>query len=1742
MIELYTSNRSGITQRPFWMYCVMVLLISPMFAFGQMQVTSGVFSPKDLIENVFLSSGVQVLDVQYEGDVSAIGYFSAANANIGIPSGIVMSTGLAFNAATMNNSGSTSGATSGALPDPDLASLVAPLGIQDLSAFEIKFIPYADTLEFRYVFASEEYQEYVCTAFNDVFGFFISGTNFNGPFSNGAENIALVPGTSSYVAINTVNNGNPNINPALCPPQNPQLFNLSPPNGQPTYDGFTDVFLAQAIVVPCDTYTIRIAIADVSDQVFDSGVFLEAKSFGTPTIGFELSTKAFNETIAEGCVNGSGKFSIRSESPVDLNIPITFVGTATNGLDYTMNPPTVSIPAGSKETSVTFDVLSDGVLEGTESIGLAFQRNPCLVDTLWFYITDDTLPKPDLGLDLMVCPDADLVLDGTLPVILPDPKTFANTTSYPIPSPPNSSSPLTPVYSPLQVTGVYPKNLGPGMIESVCFNINHLWIDDIDVYLFAPSGRFIELTSDNGRDGDHYVETCFSPKATQRIDFGDPFGAPKVAAPFTGTFVPEGQWHQLWDAPENPANGQWRLLVIDDAPLPDGELLNWRITFNPDYQLNYAWSPGADVTCDTCSFVNTLADSAKTLILSVTDSYGCAKADTIAIGIQPFIEKPTVNCAAIGFKDLLIEWDDQQLGEAYEISVNGGPWQIPNAGNLGFFLGGLNLLDSVTFVVRALGQCNVTSDTIGCRTIDCTPPQIQIAQVQFPSCFGAANGSFDIQVNATGVPFVLSVNGTATNPGAKTGLTAGTYQVLVSDTLNCTDEIMVVLSQPDALTINGHIADTVDCANAQDGSLSVMITGGTYPYQFSWQNGSTDSVNVGLAGGAYPVTITDMNGCSTSALLDLYEYPPLASSLSPKDPTCQNIGNGEIIVQPSGGAGGYSFDWNVPGLSGAAPGNLTSGSYQVTVTDANGCTEVLAVNLSAPQNMIVNFTANPTSCFGGDDGAITITVSGGLPPYDYIWSDGGPNTNSRLDLIPGIYSVTVSDQGGCVEVIMPQVFQPSEIITNLTITPVSCAGGNDGTVSILASGGGGGHSFAWSVGGNGPVSTGFFAGIYYVSTTDASGCIVIDTFTVPQPNPIVLSTSGKNVSCFGGSNGSATVSASGGNGSFSFLWNDPGNSTQASISNLAAGTYTVTVTDNMGCSEIDSVVIIQPAPFNSVLFAGQISCFGVADGSGTVTPLGGVGPYTYLWSDPAAQTGFMATNLAGGTYFVTITDNNNCTAVDTLLLIEPAEIVLSLTTNNVTCFGANDGSALATATGGTSPYQFNWSTGSKQAQVQNLTPGSHTVTVTDNRGCKVFGSVNVQQAPEIVISGTAINVFCAGDSDGSIDLTVSGGAPPYSYLWNNGALIEDPVALGPGIYVVSVTDAFNCVRSFNIPVTSPPGMLGELEKIDVACFGDSTGTITTSISGGSPSYSYVWSNGDVSPNVSGLRPGFYSVTVTDQNGCTIEQDIEILEPNEPLTAVMIGDTLDCFGDKDGRITFQASGGTPAYRYSLDSLTFNGSNIQIGLPSGTYYGFVRDKLGCEYAVGQATVYSPPEILVDLGEELFIELGRDTQLVAQIVNGIPPFTYQWYIQDSAFLSCMTCPDPIISGLEYTRTFRLNVTDANGCTNEALITVNVNKTRIVLVPTAFTPNGDNRNDRLGVLGRPGTIIQNFRVYDRWGELVHSVDEFPIEDGNLPVNSWDGMFRGKPMNGAVYVWMLEAIFVDGERTFLKGQTTLLR
>lgn len=1844
-------KKSNCFLRPsITIFPVLVFLLMTFSLQAQLEVSGGnqnPWTPQNLIENVFLGDGVEVSNITYNGDDASVGYFQNGLADVGLERGIVMASGWAVGALGPNDAGGNSeGPVSSNATCPELGQLTT-FTLNDVATYSITFTPVSDTLRFRYVFASEEYPEYACSGFNDVFGFFITGPNPNGG-NYMAENIALIPDladptgftfTNLPVTINNVNGGvgaNGNIN--NCTPPNGTLDYASYYNNNTgqnmQYDGYLDAFTAQAIVIPCETYTIKLAVADAGDTAFDTAVFLEAKSFGTGKLEVTASTVSLDGTLVEGCADGELCFEIPNEAESDVILDYTLIGSAINGVDYEQIPLDLFIPAGDSVVCFPIIPIDDGIMEPLDSIGIDVQIDPCNRDTFWVYIQDPSLPELELPNDTMICNGDSVYIDGTLDIVLPTPPNFTNTTTYPI-APVN-----TPVYSDIFVSGVFPLQLQEGVIKQVCIDsIEHKWDDDLDLFLFAPGGQFIELSTDNGANGDNYIGTCFSPTSTNQINIGPNNQAPASDAPFTGTYTPEGLFPDLWDG-DSPTNGIWRLFALDDSNGFAGELKGWSICFEPLYQLTYSWSPAAGLSCTDCPDPWAQPNVTTTYTLTVTDTYGCSTQDSITITVEDILPAPTVDCGTITANSITFTWND--VGGAtggYQVNVNGGGW-IPANGTLSHTVSGLSLNQTVTIEVQGIADCNGEIGTQTCMTPDCPAPSGTISNVIDNNCFGDALGSATITGTGANPPFTYSFNGVIDADGILTDLPAGNYTVLVIDNVNCSVGVDFTIGEPDSLATVETVIDNISCNGLTDGEGTVTVTGGTYPYNYVWSTGATDSIATGLVLGENYVTITDGNGCSTIDTIMItqpdvltvsiaadsidcfggtdgnaiatpvggtplangdYTYiwsdmqnDPVANNLSAQTYTvtvtdangctasasitmeqydeldltqtsstlasCNGVQDGTATVVPTGGAGGYTYAWQVLGnqTTQTAVG-LTVGTYTVTVTDANGCTATTTVDVDSPNQIVAGFNSTPALCFDSADGQVTVTVSGGTPDpnlpegYTFAWSVAGGNGSMHNNLPAGNHFVTITDANNCFEVLEVEVSAPDEIILSLNSTNVSCGSGSDGDATVMVtSGGAGGFMYQWSAGTNPNNSTvtDLAVGWVYVTVEDANGCTATDSILLTSPDAIVLATDFLAVDCNGNSTGTATVIPSNGAGGFTYLWDaNANNQTTATAIDLPAGSYMVTVTDANLCTETIEVTVTEPTELTTSISGNDASCFGDVDGNSTVVPDGGSPGYTFAWSN--GGTAATVDNLGAQVtpYYVTVTDLNGCTAVDSIIIGSPTELTLSVDGIDVLCFGENGGSATATAGGGAGNFTYLWNDGNAQttATAIGLTANNYSVTVTDNNGCTIVESVQIDQPDELIITEDQItNVGCNGNNSGGIEVSVSGGTGTYTYLWSNNSNTEDVTNLAVGTYTLTVTDANFCQATATYSVTEPAQIQVSFTNNEIACFNGNEGEINLTISGGaSGNYDLNWTgpNGFTSmeEDLTGLVAGEYIVNIVDPNGCSISESITIDQPDAPLLATADSDDVLCNGGFDGRIHLFPSGGTAPYTYSVDGVEFNGSPTQIGLTAGEYSNVtVMDANGCTTLVPPVTIVEPAAVEVDLGPDTTIFYGEGLWIIPEIFNTSGNLTYRWSPETNTNISCLDCREPFIDSLNNQTTFQLEVTDENGCTSFDLITIFVRKQREVLVPTGFSPNGDgNENDRLLVHGRPGTMIKSFRVYDRWGELVYEGNDFPI---NSPDGGWDGTFEGEPMNPGVFVWFVEAEFEDGASQVFKGQTTLIK
>lgn len=1783
------------------------------------------FTPQNLISNIFLGEGVTVTNISYNGISSAVGYFTGGTPSVGIDRGIVMTTGVATTTGTALGSDEqgmdfASHDNASTATDASLAAL-ATAGLNDVAIYSITFIPTADTLRFRYCFGSEEYPEFACSSFNDVFGFFISGPNPAGGNYNNL-NIAKVPGTNLAVAINNVHPANPIYN---CAALNVQYYNNNNSSQvQPVYDGFTDVFIAEAIVTPCQQYTIKLAIADVSDGIYDSGVFLEAKSFGTGSLQVELSTRSLDGTVTEGCTDGMLSFRLPTPTPTAFPINYNVWGTATNGTDYQLIPPGLSIPAGQTTIDIPIIALEDNMADNGEYIAVDVQRDPCTRDTIYIYLRDNGLIAPSLRADTTICAGSQaLDLNGTLPIPLPAPPSFSNNQVF------NISPTNTPALSSVNVFGVQPLLLDSGVIRSVCLNAVHPWVDDLDIFLLSPGGQFLELTTDNGADGNNYTNTCFTPTATTVISSPGPF-APAAAAPFTGNWLPEGPWSDLWG---NPTNGNWRLQVVDDSNGFTGTLQDWTITFEPAYKIDYQWTPAAGLNCPTCPIALATPTQTTTYAVVATDSYGCSVTDTVTVEVIPALPAPVVTCAGSSSSSISFGWSAVPGAVDYEVNVNGAGWVSPSS-IMEHQVNNLVPSSSVTIEVRGIGAFSNCSANIGAATcVNCESPTNTLA-ITGVDCSGQSDGSIVVTPDGVNPPYTFELGAQSNTSGSFSSLAAGDYLIVVTDNSNCSASLNVTVPGPPALTNTISIQQQVSCFGGNNAVLQATAAGGTGNLAYLWndpaaQNTATAS---NLSAGAYTVTVTDANGCTTTASASLTQPTDLTLNAIPSAATCFNVPNGSIGAIGSGGTTPYTYQWS-NSITTPLNINVLSGNYTVTISDANGCTETADAFVSQPAQLTAGTTTTPTDCFGSSDGSATATATGGTGPYNYKWSDPLQQTvQTAVNLSAQIYTVTITDANGCTAQQAASIASPTQLSVIINPTDASCNLGANGTATASALGGNAGYTFQWN---SAPVQTNatannLSAGSYSVTVTDLKGCTATAVTTIGQPAAIAFTALPQPASCFGSANGQITTQTQGGTGPYTYNWS--AGQTGANLINRPAGDYTATVTDANGCTQVLQSTITQPAEILLAAAPKDVLCKGQSNGEISLVAQGGTPGYNITWSGPANYTGAGSTlnNLFAGLYIATVTDAAGCVKTYNTAVNEPAtelSLVLPAIADTI-CFLASDGTATVLANGGTPPYSYFWNVnGTNTATVSGLSSAEYAVTVTDANNCPASAQTFIFQKGELfgyaearnpscnagsdgigivtgvfyAIDSANVNAFnytwntvppqntriatglkatqtytvtitdaqgcvdeqsitvgnpeqlearilahedvkCFGDNTGWASANGYGGRTPYTYFWATGGVGQaDSLAqnLSAGAYSVTVTDANNCPATASVTVLEPEALSIELLSTHVKCFGESSGAIVARPSGGVAPYQYLWQNGQTTLEATGVPAGLFNITLTDQNGCILTDSTLILQPATGVGGFADERDPKCHGGKDGEINITAEGGTPPYKYALDNGAWNGSPKQIGIGAGVYTPRILDQNGCIAILPPITVFERSALQVDLGPDFSIELGKDTQLLAVVTNGLGTISYQWSLEDSTWLSCLDCSNPSVYSLYYENYFDIMVTDSLGCPAQDRIRITVVKPRRIFVPTGFSPNGDSTNDRLLVHGQVSARILDFRLFDRWGELVYESGNFTPND---PDTGWDGTFRGQAMDPGVYVWVLEVEYMDGATEILRGNTTLIR
>jgi hypothetical protein len=499
-------------------------------------------------------------------------------------------------------------------------------------------------------------------------------------------------------------------------------------------------------------------------------------------------------------------------------------------------------------------------------------------------------------------------------------------------------------------------------------------------------------------------------------------------------------------------------------------------------------------------------------------------------------------------------------------------------------------------------------------------------------------------------------------------------------------------------------------AGYQDGTATVAVNGGTPPYAYLWSNGATADSIGGLSAGVYGVTVTDSLGCSTTLNDTVFTgVPLLQATVQGQDILCFGGNTGFASIAVVGGAPPYGFLWS-NGTTSASITSVAAGTYTYTVTDGVGQTVTGSINLTEPQPLTASATVNHETVTGQNDGSLALAPAGGTSPYGIAWSTGS-SANPLTNLAPGDYTYTLTDANSCTlsDTLSILAGAPLLSVTG-SVTDESCANNGDGAVQLTVGGGLTPYNFLWSNGATSSGISGVSAGTYTVSVTDGSGQLFTGSYTVSAPAPLALSGTTSQPTAFGAADGSISLAISGGTPGYVFSWSD--GSSLSSRVGLVAGTYAVTVTDNQGCFATGSWVLSDPAPpaLSHSLSVVDVSCFEGGDGSATVSPVGGVSPYSIVWSD--GSTNFVLNGLQAGNYGFTVSDGAGQQSTGTAVIAQPAAL-------SIQAIESTPGSLYAVVSGGTYPYFYSWSTSPALTDSAVSVPmgAEYEVVVTDANGC-----------------------------------------------------------------------------------------------------------------------------------------------------------------------------------------------------------------------------------------------------------------------------------------------------------------------------------------------------------------------------------------------------------------------------------------
>ena len=1664
---------------------------------GQAQLVVSTQTNLQQLAQAITGPGVLISNPAITCHSQGYGEFTYTGSALSVSNGVILTTGRMTDAPGPNNNGGSNWFAQNTAGDP-LLDAVTSRTTRDACKFEFDIIPAGDSLQFDFVFGSEEYNEWVGSQFNDVFGFFITGPGIVGdPGAGGAHNIALVPGTATPVTINNVNNGS-----------NSAYYQDNTGGTATQYDGYTVGLSAKTAVTACSSYHLKLVVADATDRKYDSGVFIDQVRSSTVTMSsFTLNG---GTDLIEGCNPGWVRFTRTPVTPLPLVLQYYIQGTAINGTDYTaiapinpLLPKTITIPANQAFVDRPVDPPADAINEPTETLKFILGNPDCpgqTLDSLVFNLRD-TILATVTPISAIICQGESqqyAISGGSTFLWSPAGSLDDPTSATPIASPTSTTTYTIQINDGVcsrtynRLLRVSQLALSAVLTNPLCNGNNNGAINLSTAGGYAPysyswtgPGGFTANSQDiSGLVAGTYTVTVTDAACTRTQSFN-------LIAPTTLTA-------NL--APAILAFGQNIACFGGSTGSIDATVAGG----TGPYMTSWTGPNGF-----TSSSVDIAGLQAGTYTLNVTDAHGCM------VSANTSLTQTTEMDATIGATTSVICFGDG-LGSA-SVGVTGGvppygyAWTSVPVQNAALATG----LPVGGYTVTVTDGYNCSTTAVAAITGPTQALAANIAVQTNVSCTGANTGSAIINASGGTAPYSFGWNTVPVQTGANaTNLAAGTWTCTVTDANGCTTTQAVIITQP-ATAISASLFAQTDvlCRGNTTGSATASASGGVGPYSYSWntvpvQNAATAS---GLAAGSYTCSVADVNGCSTTVNVTITQpAASLSASISAStNVLCFGNNTGSATVNASGGTAPYTYNWNsAPVQTGATMSNVPAGNYTCTVTDANGCSTTANTTITQPAAALNASVSAQTNvlCFGNSSGSATVSPSGGTAPYGYSWTSVPVQTTATASNLPaGSYTCTITDNHGCSIVRLVTITQPAAALSASISaqTNVLCFGNSTGSATVNANGGTGAYGYAWNTI---PVQStatanNLPAGTWTCTITDANGCSTTSSATITQPaSGLSASTSAQaNVLCFGSATGSATALAAGGTGAYSYSWNTIPVQSSAVATGLVAGTYTCTVTDANGCTATTTATITQPAAaLSATVVIVHAICNGINDGSVDLTPLGGTGPYTATWTGPNGYTASTIdiSAIFAGVYTVVLTDANGCTWTSGYTVTEPSLYQVTVTPSlftggtNLSCANSGDGTIGASASGGTPNYGYAW-TGpsgfnSASANISGLQPGTYVLVVTDANGCQI-GATETLTAPAPFASsitspdlGGGFNITCNGGTNGSINATVAGGTAPINYSWTGPggftAGTGDIGGLQAGSYSLAATDVNGCTTNAALVLTAPNAIIINTQSTsDVDCNGGNNGTAQVNAVGGVAPYAFSWNTvpAQNGPSAAALTAGTWTVTLTDANGCIGTHAVFITEPAAALVASITATAnVNCFGNATGSATANATAGTGPYSYSWNTSPIQNTSTATGLTAGSWTCTITDDNGCTATVAAIITQPAAALAASIAAQQNVSCfgAMNGSATASASGGTGPYAYSWNtvpVQNNATMSGVG-----------PGTYTVTVTDGQGCSTTAQVTITspVAALGVAVVGTTNQTCSGSNNGQATVAATGGTAPYNY------------------------------------------------------------------